>query len=197
VLPLLPILFAAIEGEDLPDLVDRMKRRDPKALEEIYNRFGKLVFSVILRIVRDTGTAEDLTQEAFLRVWNRVQAFDVERGRFCPWILAVARNRAIDYLRSVEGRASHSSVEVNASDQPGLYVSMEDDILNSDRGRRLKDAFDRLNPNQRSVIELAYFEGLTQTEMALKLNQPLGTVKTWTRSALRVLRDAIGAETAI
>lgn len=196
-LPILPILFAAIEGEDLPDIIDRMKRRDTKALEEIYNRFGKLVFSVILRIVRDTAVAEDLTQEAFLRAWNRVQAFDVERGRFAPWILAVARNRAIDYLRSVEGRAAQMSVGMDASDQPGLYVSMEDDILNSDRGRRLKEAFNRLNPNQRSVIELAYFEGLSQTEMAAKLNQPLGTVKTWTRSALRVLREAIGAETAI
>lgn len=196
-LPLLPILFAALEGEDLPDLIDRMKRRDAKALEEIYQRFGKLVFSVILRIVRDSGVAEDLTQEAFLRVWNRVQAFDAERGKFGPWVLAVARNRAIDYLRSVEGRASQSSVEANTSDQPGLYVSMEEDILNSDRGRRLKEACDRLNPNQRSVIELAYFEGLTQTEMAAKLNQPLGTIKTWTRSALRVLREAIGAETAI
>lgn len=196
-LPLLPILFAVIEGEDLPDLIDRMKRRDAKALEEVYERFGKLVFSVILRIVQDSGVAEDLTQEAFLRVWNRVQAFDAERGKFAPWVLAVARNRAIDYLRSVEGRTSQSSVEVNTSDQPGLYVSMEDDILNSDRGRRLKAACDRLNPNQRSVIELAYFEGLTQTEMAVKLNQPLGTIKTWTRSALRALRDAIGAETAI
>lgn len=197
VLPLLPILFAALEGEDLPDILDRMKRRDAKALEEVYNRYGKLVFSVILRIVRDSAIAEDLTQEAFLRIWNRVQAFDAERGKFGPWILAVARNRAIDYLRSVEGRAAQSAVEVNASDQPGLYVSMEDDILNSDRGRRLRDAFERLNPNQRSVIELAYFEGLTQTEMAAKLNQPLGTVKTWTRSALRVLREAIGAETAL
>jgi RNA polymerase sigma-70 factor (ECF subfamily) len=197
VLPLLPILFAAIEGEDIVELIDRLKRRDTKALEEVYQRFGKLVFSVILRIVRDSGVAEDLTQEAFLRVWNRVQAFDAERGKFGPWILAVARNRAIDYLRSVEGRTSQVSVEATTSDQPGLYVSMEDDILNSDRGRRLKEACDRLNPNQRSVIELAYFEGLTQTEMAAKLNQPLGTIKTWTRSALRVLREAIGAETAI
>jgi RNA polymerase sigma-70 factor (ECF subfamily) len=197
VLPLLPILFAAIEGEDLPDLIDRLKRRDAKALEEIYNRFGKLVFSVILRIVRDTATAEDLTQEAFLRAWNRVQAFDVERGKFGPWLLAVARNRAIDYLRSVEGRVSQSMVDVNASDHPGLYVSIDDDILNSERGRRLKEAMETLNPNQRSVIELAYFEGLTQSEMAVKLNQPLGTVKTWTRSALRILREAIGAETSL
>lgn len=195
-LPLLPILFAALDGEALPEIIDRLKRRDAKALEEIYNRYGKLVFSVILRIVRDSGVAEDLTQETFLRVWNRVQAFDVERGRFGPWILAVARNRAIDYLRSVEGRVAHVALEGSASDQPALYVSMEDDILNSDRGRKLRDAFERLNPNQRSVIELAYFEGLTQTEMAAKLNQPLGTVKTWTRSALRLLREAIGAETA-
>lgn len=195
--PLLPILFAVLDGGDLQELVARMKRRDTKALEEIYNRYGKLVFSVILRIVRDTGLAEDLTQEAFLRAWNRVQAFDEERGKFGPWLIAVARNRAIDYVRSVQGRTRHLTLEGGTSDQPGLFVSMEDDILNSDRGRRLREAFDQLNPNQRSVIELAYFEGLTQTEMAVKLNQPLGTVKTWTRSALQILRDAIGAGTAI
>ncbi len=196
-IPFLPILFAALESEDLPDLIDRLKRRDEKALEEVYRRYGRLVFSVILRVVRDSATAEDLTQEAFLRVWNRVQAFDTERGKFGPWMLAVARNRAIDYIRSVEGRASHTTFELNTSEQPGLYVSMEEDILNSDRGRKLREAFDQLNPNQRSVIELAYFEGLTQSEMAAKLDQPLGTVKTWTRSALTVLRGAIGAETAI
>src|SRR5688500_15027377 len=104
---LLPFLFAAIDAEDDREIIDRLTRRDPDALETIYNRYGKLVFSVILRVVRDSAIAEDLTQETFLRVWNRVQAFDVERGKFGAWLLAVARNRAIDYIRSVSGRMSH------------------------------------------------------------------------------------------
>jgi len=194
---LLPLLFAALEGEDSLELVARLQRRDPEALAEIYKRYGKLVYSVILRIVRDSAIAEDLTQETFLRAWNRIRGFNGERGRLGPWILAIARNRAIDYLRSVDGRLSTSSVELNASEQPGLFVDMDDEVINSDRGRRLREAFEKLNANQRMVIELAYFEGLSQSEMAVKLNQPLGTVKTWTRSALQILRDAIGSETVI
>jgi RNA polymerase sigma-70 factor (ECF subfamily) len=194
---LLPLLFAALEGEDSLELVARLQRRDPEALAEIYKRYGKLVYSVILRIVRDSAIAEDLTQETFLRAWNRIRGFNGERGRLGPWILAIARNRAIDYLRSVDGRLSTSSVELNASEQPGLFVDMEDEVINSDRGRRLREAFEKLNANQRMVIELAYFEGLSQSEMAVKLNQPLGTVKTWTRSALQILRDAIGLETVL
>lgn len=194
---LLPLLFAALEGEDSLELVGRLQRRDPEALAEVYKRYGKLVYSVILRVVRDSAIAEDLTQETFLRAWNRVRAFNGERGRLGPWILAIARNRAIDYLRSVEGRLSTSLVELNASEQAGLFVDMEDEVINSDRGRRLREAFEKLNANQRMVIELAYFEGLSQSEMAVKLNQPLGTVKTWTRSALQILREAIGLETVI
>lgn len=194
---LFPLLFAALEGDDYREVVERLKRRDPKALEEVYNRFGKLVYSVILRVVRDAAIAEDLTQETFIRVWNRVHAFDVERGKFGSWMLAVARNRAIDHLRSVEGRMQQNLLELNASDQPGLFVSMEEEVLNSDRGQKLRAAFEGLTQNQRAVIELAYFEGLSQSEMAVKLNQPLGTVKTWTRAALKTLRDAIDVETLL
>lgn len=169
-----------------------MKRRDPEALEEVYKRFGRLVFSLILRVVRDSAVAEDLTQETFLRAWNRVQGFDGERGKFGPWLLAIARNRAIDYLRSVDGRQRHNSVEISSSESPLLFVNMDEELLNSERGRRLKTAFEQLNDRQRQVMELAYFEGLSQSEMAAKLNQPLGTIKTWTRAALQVLRTALG-----
>lgn len=194
---LLPLLFAALEGEDSLELVGRLQQRDPDALAEIYKRYGKLVYSLILRVVRDSAVAEDLTQETFLRAWNRIRGFDGTRGSLGPWLLAIARNRAIDHLRSVDGRMSSSSVEWSASEHPGLFVDMEDEVINSDRGRMLREAFEKLNTNQRMVIELAYFEGLTQSEMAVKLNQPLGTVKTWTRSALQILREAIGVETGI
>ena len=186
------MLFAALEGDDIGAVIARMKRRDPEALEEVYNRFGRLVYSLILRVVRDSAVAEDLTQETFLRAWNRVQGFDGERGKFGPWLLAIARNRAIDYLRSVDGRQRHNAIEISSSESPLLFVSMEEELLNSDRGRRLKVAFEQLNDHQRQVMELAYFEGLSQSEMAAKLNQPLGTIKTWTRAALQVLRAALG-----
>jgi RNA polymerase sigma-70 factor (ECF subfamily) len=191
---LLPLLLALHAETDM-DLIGRLQRRDPQALAELYDRYGRLAYSLILRVVRDTGVAEDLVQETFLRVWNRVQGFDAEKGSIGPWLLAVARNRAIDYLRSTTGRA-RNSLELDATDHPGLYNDMEKDLLVSDKARRIKAALLKLSPNQREVIELAYFEGLSQTEMAARMGQPLGTVKTWVRTALKNLRDELGTVVA-
>ena len=103
---LIPILLAIHTVANDVELVARMQRRDPHALAELYDRYGRLVYSLILRVVRDTGIAEDLVQETFLRVWNRVAGFDAQKGSIGPWLLAVARNRAIDYLRSSRRRPS-------------------------------------------------------------------------------------------
>jgi RNA polymerase sigma-70 factor (ECF subfamily) len=191
---LLPILLV-LHAEGDTDLIGRLQRRDPQALAELYDRYGRLAYSLILRVVRDTGVAEDLVQETFLRVWNRVQGFDADKGSIGPWLLAVARNRAIDYLRSTTGRA-RNSLELDATDHPALYSDMEKDLLVSDKARRIKTAMLKLSPNQREVIELAYFEGLSQTEMAARMGQPLGTVKTWVRTALKNLRDELGTVVA-
>lgn len=187
---LLPILAALLKDD--PDLARRLKNRDASAMADLYDRFGRLAFSLIFRIVRNEAVAEDLVQETFLRVWNRAQAFDNERGALGPWVLAVARNRAIDYLRSVESRFEQSAFELEKLEQPGLFVNLENSVLNIDRVRALRGAFEKLTPNQRLVLELAYYEGLSQTEMAERLKQPLGTVKTWVRTALKILRDELG-----
>jgi RNA polymerase sigma-70 factor (ECF subfamily) len=189
---LLPILLAIRGGEADAALVVRLQRREPQALAELYDRYGRIAYSLILRVVRDTGIAEDLVQETFLRVWNRVQAFDAQKGAVGPWLLAVARNRAIDYLRSAGGR--ERTVEFEESDHPSLYTDMEPGILASDKARVVKAAIEKLSSHQRQVIELAYFEGLSQTEMAERMGQPLGTVKTWVRAALKTLRDELGAQ---
>jgi RNA polymerase sigma-70 factor (ECF subfamily) len=187
-----PILMAVQGGADDTNLVQRMQQRDPRALAELYDRYGRVVYSLILRVVRDAGIAEDLVQEAFLRVWNRVNGFDAQKGSIGPWLLAVARNRAIDYLRSAAGR-ERKSVEYEEIEHPSLFCDMEKDILTSDKARIVKSALAKLSPNYRQVIELAYFEGLSQTEMAERMGQPLGTVKTWVRTALKNLRDELGA----
>ena len=192
---LFPLLLA-IRVESEADLVQRLQRRDPQALAELYDRYGRLAYSLILRVVRDTGVAEDLVQETFLRVWNRVQGFDAEKGAVGPWLLAVARNRAIDYLRSTTGRA-RNTLEVEASEHPALFSNMEKDLLIADKARRVKAAMQKLTPKQREVIELAYFEGLSQTEMAERMGEPLGTVKTWVRTALKNLRDELGTAVAV
>ncbi len=186
---LLPLLFAIyVEGDD-GDLAKRLQRREPAALGELYDRYGRLAYSLIYRVVRDTGVAEDLVQETFLRVWNRSQGFDAERGALGPWLLAVARNRAIDYVRSSGGKMARGALELEYAEQPVVFVNFEANVLSQDRARRVRAAIERLNENQRHVIELAYFEGLSQTEMAERMGQPLGTVKTWVRTALKNLRD--------
>jgi RNA polymerase sigma-70 factor, ECF subfamily len=193
---ILPLLFAVYINEDDRNLAERLKRREPAAMTELYDRYGKLAYALIYRVVRDTGVAEDLVQETFLRVWNRAQGFDGERGALGPWLLAVARNRAIDYVRSAGGRMARSSFELAETEHPSAFVNFEADILSQDRARRVRGALGKLNENQRHVIELAYFEGLSQTEMAERMRQPLGTVKTWVRTALKNLREELGEQAA-
>ncbi len=177
--------------KDDADLARRLKAREPHAMAELYDRYGRLAYSLIYRVVRNSGTAEDLVQETFLRIWNRVQSFDQERGALGPWVLTVARHRAIDYLRSVSARFSSNSLELDRLENPAWFAQLEDSAMSIDRARRLKGAFEKLSQNQRIVIELAYYEGLSQTEMAERMNQPLGTVKTWIRSALKALREEL------
>src|SRR5580704_11951207 len=138
---LLPLLLAIEFGESDADLVQRLQRRDPRAMAELYDRYGRLVYALIVRVVRDGAIAEDLVQETFLRVWNRVQGFDAEKGALGPWLLAVARNRAIDYLRSSAGRM-RNQLEVEDTDHPAMFADFEKQLLNSDRVRRVKVALE-------------------------------------------------------
>lgn len=193
---LLPLLLAAALADADPALIERLRRRDPQAMADLYDRYGKLVYSIIVRSVRDPGIAEDLTQETFLRVWNRAQAFDAQRGAFVPWLVTVARNRAIDYLRSSQGRMQNA-LEAEDTERPSAFVNMEPQLLDADQLRRVREALRKLNPNLQRVIELAYFEGLSQTEMAERIGEPLGTVKTRVRTALKSLRDQLAGAAAI
>jgi len=191
----LPLLLALRAVPSDQDLVDRLRQRDPQALAELYDRYGRQAYSLILRVVRDTAIAEDLVQETILRVWNRVQALDSERGSLGAWLMTVARNRAIDYLRSTAGR-ERNSLDVEETNHPALFCDMEPNLLASDKTRRVKAAMEKLSQNQRTAMELAYFEGLSQTEMAERMGQPLGTIKTWVRTALKSLRDELGVAVA-
>ena len=190
----IPGLFLALDlsGEHDEELARRLQRREPQAMADLYDRFGRLAYSVILAVVRDNGVAEDLVQETFLRVWNRASAFEAGRGALGPWLLAIARNRAIDHVRSLTARMDRNSFGFDPREHPALFVDMEREIFNTDNARVIRRAIEKLNDNQKKVIELAYYEGLSQTEMAERMGQPLGTVKTWVRTALRALREELG-----
>ena len=106
-------------------LIERLKQRDPEAMGELYNRFGRIALAIIVRIVRDRATAEDLLQETLLKVWNRVAGFDGERGTLGPWVLTIARNRAIDYLRSTDARHNQAACDLERLERPYLFVDLE------------------------------------------------------------------------
>jgi RNA polymerase sigma-70 factor (ECF subfamily) len=172
-------------------LIAKLKQRDPAGLSAAYDRYGTLTYSLIVRIIRDSSVAEDLVQEVFLRLWNRIQDFDDSRGSLNVWVLAIARNMAIDYIRSSHSRFTAKTRPLDQTDfAPISYKASEVDN-NLDNSRTVREAFTSLNPNQRKVLEMAYFEGFSQSEIALRLEEPLGTVKSWMRSALMRLRTAI------
>ena len=165
-----------------------------EALERLYDRYSSLVFSVGLRVLGDRQLAEDVTQDVFLRLWGRPWSYDPSRGRFRSWLMSVTRNRAIDERRRVvrrlrvEERGDDRAPELPAPDR--FHDPQLEAVLAEER-RAVREAMTRLPPPQREVIELAYFGGLTQVEIAAQTGEPLGTVKTRIRLGIQKLRDAL------
>jgi RNA polymerase sigma-70 factor (ECF subfamily) len=190
---MLPLILAVLAADS--DLLARLQKRDPDALAELYDRYGRMVYGLIVRVVQDSGIAEDLVQETFLRVWNRASAIDSDRGSTGPWLLAVARNRAIDWLRA-HGRRSQATVEFNEAEHPALFRGLPERMTGPEVAKDVKAALARLSSGQRQAIEMAYFEGMSQVEIAERMGQPLGTVKTWMRRALQQMRAEMGGSRA-
>ena len=174
-------------------LMKRIAARDTVALAELYDRHSRLLFSLILRIVRDRGEAEELLQEAFVRVWTRAERYDARVGGPLPWIVRVARNCAIDRLRARRVRATVDApaidvAAVEAAPATGVQTP-EAAVLDAERRRRLTDALAGLPSEQRRLIEAAFFEGYTHSELAQRFGLPLGTVKTRIRAGMIAMRQ--------
>jgi RNA polymerase sigma-70 factor, ECF subfamily len=177
-------------------LLQRIAARDTAALAELYDRHSRLLFSLILRIVRDRGEAEEMLQEAFVRVWRRAEIYDPRMGGPLPWIVRVARNCAIDRLRARRVRATVDSpaidVAVVEAAAPATGVQTpEAAVLDSERRRTLTDALAGLPAEQRQLIEAAFFEGYTHSELAQRFGLPLGTVKTRIRAGMIAMRKRL------
>ncbi len=183
------ILSAILGPDESRRLVERLRARDATALGELYDLYGVVVYSIILRIARDRATSEDLTQEVFLRVWNRIPSFDTERGSLSTWVLTIARHSAIDFLRSRGGKQARLNISIETLERPLTGGNAETELQSATDAKKVRAAMARLEPKHRQLLELAYFDGLSQSEMAEKLELPLGTVKTWVRTALRQLRE--------
>lgn len=168
-------------------LLDRIVRRDASAVGELYDRYNRLLFGLILRILKDRGDAEEVLQEVFVQVWTRAETYNVALGSPAAWLVRIARNRAIDRLRanSVRTRA------VEAAPPPAAAPSPEARATVSERQRAVRFALDALPPEQRELIEQAYYRGLTQSELAEQFGLPLGTVKTRIRTGMLTLRRGL------
>lgn len=184
-----PLDYAAAGDERL---VVAIAKRDVRALEALYDRYGDYVYSVSLRVVGDVQLAEDIAQEVFLRLWRRPDLFDAGRGRFITWLLSVARNRAIDERRSRGRRFRHENPPgLMSDDLPSVAEDPVDSAVQSDDRVVIQKALSLLPAEQRLAIQLAYFGGYTQQEIATGLSQPLGTVKTRIRLGLQKLRAVL------
>ena len=178
-------------------LLQRIAARDTAALADLYDRHSRLIFGLILRIVRDRGEAEDILQETFVRVWNRAEIYDARIGGPLPWIVRVARNRALDRLRARKVRASvdapapaTDTVAVEPAPDTAIQ-NPEAAVLEAERHLRLTDALAGLPVEQRRLIEAAFFEGYTHTELAQRFGLPLGTVKTRIRAGMIAMRQGL------
>jgi len=171
------------------DLARRLKSGDTRAMGDLYDRFGAAVYAIALRMVREPATAEDLVQETFIRVWNGIQLFDEHRGTLGAWVAAVTRNRVLDHIRSLDWRMKQAACDLDRVDRHvARDIAWEGESIQS---TVLTKAVTGLADNYRRVLELAYLEGLSQSEIAIRIDRPIGTVKTWARGALRSLRTRI------
>ena len=171
-------------------LIERLARGDGEALGEIYDRHGRRVYSLVLRIVRDQGDAEELVQEVFAQAWQQSARYAPARGSVAAWLLTMARSRAIDRLRARRSRPDLDQPE-SIPDPPDDAPGAEELLDEATRAAGVRSALNALSMMERLAIELAFYEGYTHTEIAERLEQPLGTVKTRIRQGLLKLRDQL------
>ena len=176
------------------DLLKAVAARDEAALGQLYDRYRLILFGVLMRILNNREEAEDVLQEVFLQVWRRAADFDENRGRPFTWLVTLARSRGIDRLRSL---AAKERVALAGAKEPSEQVSdAVADALASEQRTLVTKALAQLPEEQKSPLILAYFDGLTQSEIAAKLGAPLGTVKTRMRAGLMKLREALSNQSA-
>ncbi|HMF94561.1 MAG TPA: sigma-70 family RNA polymerase sigma factor [Vicinamibacterales bacterium] len=176
------------------DALARVVRGDHDALAEIYDRHARLLYSLALRILRRPTDAEDVIQEVFSQVWRQAGRYDTSRGTVVGWLVTVARSRALDRLRRDRGEPPSADIELVSRDvvDPGAMVDLQ--LVDAEQAARVRAALGALPETQRVPLELAYYEGLSQTAIAARLETPLGTIKTRMRQALLRLRDALAEQ---
>ncbi len=173
---------ARSDAADDMRLVARIRAGDQQAMSELYDRYAKMVYAVALRVLQETGAAEDVLQDIFLQLWRDPDAFDASRGRLGAWLAVISRNRAIDRLRKRRPEVDLEQCVIAGG--PDLSDEAERSLI----VEKVRAVLAEMNPDQRTALEMAYFQGLTHTEIAEKTGEPLGTIKTRIRSGLQLLQ---------
>jgi len=180
------------------DLIEAAASGNERAIASLYDRYGGVLYAVAYRIVGQRADAEEVVIEAFAQVWREAPRFEPTRGTVAGWLTMIARSRALDMVRARSRRERITATA--AADRPGVSPGMSDwrpdavgALDDAERRSRVKAALEVLSPPQRQAIELAYFEGLSQSEIAERLQEPLGTVKTRVRLGMQKLREALRA----
>lgn len=181
-------------------LMAAIAAQDELAFAALYDRYADMVFSASLRVLLDRQLAEDATQDIFVRLWQRPETFVPARGRFVSWLMSVTRNRSVDELRSRGRRSRREAASMDGGEDPAAQVASArtDDPAHAaqvqEEQQTVRAALEGLPTEQRKALEMAYFGGLTQQEIAFALHEPLGTVKTRIRLGMQKLRSALESE---
>ena len=171
--------------------VDRMARGDSSALADLYDRHARAIYSLAIRMLADAAEAEDVVQDVFTQAWRQASRYDPLRAPVVAWLMIITRARALDRLRRRRSRIVAVELSPAVPEPPDPDVTLEALAITAEQAERVRGALGELPDSQRTAIELAYYEGLSQSDIAERLQQPLGTIKTRIRSGLLKLRDAL------
>ena len=174
------------------ELLKAVAARDEAALAQLYDQYRLILFGLLMRILNNREEAEDVLQETFLQVWRRAGDFDEQRGRPFTWLVTLARSRGIDRLRTLAAR--DRAAVASARDEAEVISDAAGDAFRSEQRGVVASALDQLPDEQKQTLLLAYFDGLTQSEIAARLNAPLGTVKTRMRTGMMKLRELLAGK---
>lgn len=178
------------------DLIVRIAQGDERAIATLYDRYAQVLYAVAFRIVRQRADADEVVLEALAQAWREAPRFESVRGSVAAWLTMMTRSRALDQVRARDRRAriTDTAAQEDPATAPAMGVWPDrpsDGVEAGERQVRVREALDQLSPPQREAIELAYYEGLSQSEIAERLQQPLGTIKTRMRLAMQRLRDTL------
>jgi len=192
---LLAVVQTWPEGNEPTDasLMERVLQHDSRALETLYDRYARLVYSLVLRISQQPASAEEIVQDVFLQLWRNAKRYQPTRGPLEPWLFTVARNKALDFLRlkREKQRRREDSADFDLPPSAVVHPDPEGAMDQSRRAEKVRALMNSLPAPQRRAIELAFFEGMTHSEISAAIGEPLGTVKSWIRGGLLRLRESL------